>query len=96
MTTATDTQPGTLPAKVQAILDAATRHGLVITDKGFQHGNGAWTITTPGNGTTDRQVWLFWTPGKRDGRLTLKGYCNGDMKARTLTRAQAFIWLRSL
>lgn len=91
-----DTQAGTLPAKVQTLLDAATRHGLVVTDKGFKYGNDCWAITTPDNNTWDSRVLLIWTPGKRDGRLTIQGYRGGEMNARPLTRTQAFIWLRSL
>lgn len=80
------------PAKVTALLDLATEHGLTVTRDETRGETHAWTISTP-NPVDSTQVWLYWNPGQRGGRLSIT-VSYGAQARRNVTRRYARIALQ--
>lgn len=57
------------PGRVQRLLDRANKLGLTVDYRGNDHGVHAWTIGSRPESWSSHAVFLYWTPGKRDGRV---------------------------
>lgn len=78
--------PSNTPDKVTTLIADATAVGLTVTREETRGEMHSWTISSP-NPIDNTQVWLFWTPGQRDGRLALTVYYGPHTgQRRTVTR----------
>lgn len=67
-----DRQP--IPTKVERFLDKARKGGLRVEGpKIIEHGSRVWTVESP-LAHEHEQIWVFWNPGARDGRMTVMRY----------------------
>lgn len=88
----------TTPAKVQRILDRAARRGLTVVAKPHdsdgvleRHEIHTWEVRNPKRSWED-VVWLYWSPGRNGGRLSLVRYrpmAKGSRRTKNITRAEA-------
>lgn len=80
------------PAKVSLYLEKADKLGLEVTETQRAGAMRSWTISSP-NPIDNSQLWVFWTPSARGGRLALTTYWGPHSKPRRDTRRGAFITL---
>lgn len=86
----------TAPAKVQRIIDHAQRQGLTVKREKDAGDLQAWTIGTP-NPIDNTQVWLYYTPGPRGGRLAITIYYGSHTKPkRNAPRRWAFYTIENM
>lgn len=92
-----------IPAKVQGFLDRAAAAGLKVEDLGNVSEYMelySWAISSPVE--LDRyQLWLYWTPGRNGGRLTIRHYrgafrSGGRRATANVNKAMASIILRGM
>lgn len=64
------------PAKVQSWLDRAAEFGLTVEHRSYSGQSpdvSSWVISSP-NPIDETQLWLYWSPGTKGGRLTIIHY----------------------
>ncbi|HJW36570.1 MAG TPA: hypothetical protein VJ769_08020, partial [Actinomycetes bacterium] len=70
-----------VPAKVAPYLDRARQAGLEIRRPDDSGTLKSWTISTP-NPIDRTQIWLYWSPGARGGRLAVTVYYGPHTKTK--------------
>lgn len=77
-----------VPAKVQPWLDKAVKLGLETKEDEPGVVVRCWTISSP-NPIDESQVWVYWVPGPRGGRVSFTVWYGVSMQRRKATRRLA-------
>lgn len=100
------TEQPTIPAKVEAILRVARRHGLTIVEIPSQQTEWRHWECYVGQGneryslSRTNEVWLWWAAGRNGGRLVIKLYRRRPTRRQShtiaLTRREAASWMQTI
>lgn len=85
-----------VPAKVIPWLERAESNGLVAEEAKGSGTIRSWTVRAPEQSADRTQLWLYWGPGKRGGRLSINVYHSHGDHHRNVTMQRARIALEML
>lgn len=86
------------PAKLAPFLGRAERLGLLVRESDDETSTiRAWTVgPDPAERYVSHQLFVYWTPGTRGGRVSFYCYSTWRQRSAKCTRSAAYSWLWTL